>query len=165
MYILLRGHYSIYQYKLHISTSDLSLQITMHNHPSSAFVHSALTASVFRSSVWRMNATTSTSIPQNSIKPQLHQRQFLPSTNTLFHLPQSPSSSPKCRVLLAMDIRPLQPSDIPHVQQANITNLPENYFCKYYMYHALTWPQLSYVAVDVSNTAFFFWFVICAGGV
>lgn len=42
-------------------------------------------------------------------------------------------------------------SDIPHVQQANITNLPENYFCKYYMYHALTWPQLSYVAVDVSE--------------
>jgi hypothetical protein len=49
-----------------------------------------------------------------------------------------------------MDIRVMRPSDIPHVQQANITNLPENYFCKYYMYHALTWPQLSYVAVDVS---------------
>jgi len=49
-----------------------------------------------------------------------------------------------------MDIRILKPSDIPHVQQANITNLPENYFCKYYMYHALSWPQLSYVAVDVS---------------
>lgn len=43
----------------------------------------------------------------------------------------------------------LHPSDIPHVQQTNITNLPENYFCKYYMYHALSWPQLSYVAVDV----------------
>ena len=26
-----------------------------------------------------------------------------------------------------MDIRPLRPSDIPHVQTANITNLPENY--------------------------------------
>jgi hypothetical protein len=49
-----------------------------------------------------------------------------------------------------MDIRLLKPSDIPHVQQANITNLPENYFCKYYLYHALSWPQLSYVAVDVS---------------
>lgn len=49
----------------------------------------------------------------------------------------------------AMDIRVLQLSDIPHVQQTNITNLPENYFCKYYMYHALSWPQLSYVAVDV----------------
>ena len=50
-----------------------------------------------------------------------------------------------------MDIRLLHPSDIPHVQQTNITNLPENYFCKYYMYHALSWPQLSYVAVDVGN--------------
>ncbi|KAF2399110.1 N-acetyltransferase complex ARD1 subunit [Trichodelitschia bisporula] len=50
-----------------------------------------------------------------------------------------------------MDIRVMKPSDIPHVQQANITNLPENYFCKYYLYHALTWPQLSYVAVDVSR--------------
>ncbi|KAI9674355.1 MAG: N-terminal acetyltransferase A complex catalytic subunit ard1 [Trizodia sp. TS-e1964] len=50
-----------------------------------------------------------------------------------------------------MDIRVLKPSDIPHVQTANITNLPENYFCKYYLYHALSWPQLSYVAVDVSR--------------
>ncbi|PQE23898.1 N-terminal acetyltransferase A complex catalytic subunit ard1 protein [Rutstroemia sp. NJR-2017a WRK4] len=50
-----------------------------------------------------------------------------------------------------MDIRLLRPSDIPHVQHANITNLPENYFLKYYLYHALNWPQLSYVAVDVSR--------------
>jgi ribosomal protein S18 acetylase RimI-like enzyme len=49
-----------------------------------------------------------------------------------------------------MDIRVLKSSDIPHVQLANITNLPENYFCKYYLYHAMSWPQLSYVAVDVS---------------
>jgi len=49
-----------------------------------------------------------------------------------------------------MDIRLMNTSDIPHVQQANITNLPENYFAKYYLYHVLTWPQLSYVAVDVS---------------
>ena len=48
-----------------------------------------------------------------------------------------------------MDIRVLTPSDIPHVQSTNITNLPENYFLKYYLYHALSWPQLSYVAVDV----------------
>jgi ribosomal protein S18 acetylase RimI-like enzyme len=53
-----------------------------------------------------------------------------------------------------MDIRLLRPSDIPHVQLANITNLPENYFCKYYLYHAMSWPQLSYVAVDVSSSFF-----------
>ncbi|KAL8802598.1 MAG: hypothetical protein Q9182_003688 [Xanthomendoza sp. 2 TL-2023] len=50
-----------------------------------------------------------------------------------------------------MDIRVLQAADIPHVQSTNITNLPENYFLKYYLYHALSWPQLSYVAVDVSR--------------
>ena len=50
-----------------------------------------------------------------------------------------------------MDIRLLRASDIPHVQQTNITNLPENYFLKYYLYHALSWPQLSFVAVDLSH--------------
>lgn len=50
-----------------------------------------------------------------------------------------------------MDIRLMLSSDIPHVQHANITNLPENYFMKYYLYHTLSWPQLSYVAVDISR--------------
>lgn len=50
-----------------------------------------------------------------------------------------------------MDIRLLRTSDIPYVQHANITNLPENYFMKYYLYHAMSWPQLSFVAVDVSR--------------
>lgn len=45
----------------------------------------------------------------------------------------------------------MRSTDIPHVQQTNITNLPENYFCKYYMYHVLSWPQLSYAAVDDSR--------------
>ena len=69
----------------------------------------------------------------------------------------SPSDCPILRVeiwqprILSMDIRVLTPADIPHVQSTNITNLPENYFLKYYLYHALSWPQLSYVAVDVSR--------------
>ena len=52
-----------------------------------------------------------------------------------------------------VDILPLSsyPSSnihlLPSVQTCNITNLPENYFMKYYLYHALTWPQLSFVAV------------------
>ncbi|KAK0726989.1 N-terminal acetyltransferase A complex catalytic subunit ard1 [Lasiosphaeria miniovina] len=50
-----------------------------------------------------------------------------------------------------MDIRLLRPSDIPLIQHANLENLPENYFLKYYLYHALSWPQLSYVAVDVAR--------------
>ncbi|KAK4174916.1 putative N-terminal acetyltransferase [Triangularia setosa] len=52
-----------------------------------------------------------------------------------------------------MDIRLLHPSDIPLIQHANLENLPENYFLKYYLYHALSWPQLSFVAVDVSRPA------------
>jgi ribosomal protein S18 acetylase RimI-like enzyme len=50
-----------------------------------------------------------------------------------------------------MDIRPLHPRDLPNVQTANISNLPENYFLKYYLYHLLSWPQLSFVAVDASK--------------
>ncbi|KAL2363743.1 N-terminal acetyltransferase A complex catalytic subunit ard1 [Blastomyces dermatitidis] len=51
-----------------------------------------------------------------------------------------------------VDIIPLSsyPSYIsllPSIQTCNITNLPENYFLKYYLYHALSWPQLSFVAV------------------
>lgn len=54
--------------------------------------------------------------------------------------------------LKMVDILPLSsfPSYInllPSIQTCNITNLPENYFLKYYLYHALTWPQLSFVAV------------------
>ena len=57
-----------------------------------------------------------------------------------------------------VDIVPLSsyPSHIrllPSVQSCNITNLPENYFLKYYLYHALTWPQLSFVAIVRGNKA------------
>ncbi|OJT09036.1 N-terminal acetyltransferase A complex catalytic subunit ard1 [Trametes pubescens] len=34
------------------------------------------------------------------------------------------------------------------MQACNLQNLPENYTLKYYLYHALTWPQLSYVAEE-----------------
>ena len=51
-----------------------------------------------------------------------------------------------------VDIVPLSsyPSHLsllPSIQTCNITNLPENYFLKYYLYHAMTWPQLSFVAI------------------
>lgn len=52
-----------------------------------------------------------------------------------------------------MDIRCLRASDIPAVQTCNLSNLPENYFMKYYLYHALSWPQLSYVAIDTSSSS------------
>jgi ribosomal protein S18 acetylase RimI-like enzyme len=37
------------------------------------------------------------------------------------------------------------------MQNANLCCLPENYQMKYYLYHILSWPQISYVAVDHKN--------------
>jgi len=34
------------------------------------------------------------------------------------------------------------------MQNCNLLCLPENYQLKYYFYHGLSWPQLSYVAED-----------------
>ncbi len=42
---------------------------------------------------------------------------------------------------------------LPSIQTCNITNLPENYFLKYYLYHTLSWPQLSFVAIVRSRPA------------
>ncbi|KAI0796825.1 acyl-CoA N-acyltransferase [Abortiporus biennis] len=47
-----------------------------------------------------------------------------------------------------MNIRPARVDDLAGMQACNLQNLPENYTMKYYLYHALTWPQLSYVAED-----------------
>ncbi|KAI0082475.1 acyl-CoA N-acyltransferase [Panus rudis PR-1116 ss-1] len=47
-----------------------------------------------------------------------------------------------------MNIRPARVEDLPGMQACNLQNLPENYTMKYYMYHGLTWPQLSFVAED-----------------
>ncbi|EIM88060.1 acyl-CoA N-acyltransferase [Stereum hirsutum FP-91666 SS1] len=47
-----------------------------------------------------------------------------------------------------MNIRPATVDDLMGMQACNLHNLPENYTMKYYLYHALTWPSLSYVAVD-----------------
>ena len=33
-----------------------------------------------------------------------------------------------------------------NMQHCNLLCLPENYQMKYYMYHALSWPELLYVA-------------------
>ncbi|VDP60534.1 unnamed protein product [Heligmosomoides polygyrus] len=47
-----------------------------------------------------------------------------------------------------MNIRCAKPEDLINTQHANLLCLPENYQMKYYFYHALSWPQLSYVAED-----------------
>lgn len=49
--------------------------------------------------------------------------------------------------ILPLNSHPSYMHLLPGIQTCNITNLPENYFLKYYLYHALSWPQLSFVAV------------------
>ncbi|KAI7823137.1 N-alpha-acetyltransferase 11-like protein [Kickxella alabastrina] len=43
-------------------------------------------------------------------------------------------------------IRQATAGDEIAMQHCNLTNLPENYQMKYYLYHFATWPQLSFVA-------------------
>eukprot|EP00931_Biecheleriopsis_adriatica_P118143 TRINITY_DN935_c0_g1_i3.p1 TRINITY_DN935_c0_g1~~TRINITY_DN935_c0_g1_i3.p1 ORF type:complete len:223 (+),score=66.52 TRINITY_DN935_c0_g1_i3:71-739(+) len=50
-----------------------------------------------------------------------------------------------------VSIRPATIDDLPGMQACNLQCLPENYQMKYYLYHALSWPQLPQVAVDGSN--------------
>jgi len=47
-----------------------------------------------------------------------------------------------------MNIRCSTPEDLMNMQHCNLLCLPENYQMKYYLYHGLSWPQLSYVAED-----------------
>ncbi|KAG2154951.1 silencing group B protein [Suillus bovinus] len=47
-----------------------------------------------------------------------------------------------------MNIRAVRVEDLAGMQDCNLHNLPENYTMKYYLYHALSWPSLSYVAED-----------------
>ncbi|RUS29642.1 LOW QUALITY PROTEIN: hypothetical protein BC938DRAFT_480416 [Jimgerdemannia flammicorona] len=47
-----------------------------------------------------------------------------------------------------MNIRQAAVGDLLSMQNCNLLNLPENYQMKYYFYHSLSWPQLSYVAED-----------------
>ncbi|XP_068758438.1 N-alpha-acetyltransferase daf-31-like [Montipora capricornis] len=47
-----------------------------------------------------------------------------------------------------MNVRCATPEDLMNMQHCNLLCLPENYQMKYYFYHGLSWPQLSYVAED-----------------
>ncbi|KAJ4479366.1 acyl-CoA N-acyltransferase [Lentinula aciculospora] len=47
---------------------------------------------------------------------------------------------------LFMNIRLARPEDLAGMQAGNLVNLPENYLMKFWLYHIITWPQLSFVA-------------------
>ena len=88
----------------------------------------------------QLNHTTSIPplIPQKKARPQS------PIQSEVFTPRQS---SPKMVDIVPLSSYPSYIDLLPSIQTCNITNLPENYFLKYYLYHALTWPQLSFVAI------------------
>ncbi|XBW35618.1 hypothetical protein QEN19_001192 [Hanseniaspora menglaensis] len=47
---------------------------------------------------------------------------------------------------MPINIRRATIADLITMQYTNLTNLPENYTFKFYLYHLLTWPQISFVA-------------------
>lgn len=49
-------------------------------------------------------------------------------------------------------IRQARVDDLLAMQKCNLMSLPENYQLKYYFYHALSWPQLLYVAEDYNGS-------------
>uniref|UniRef100_A0A1I8I8K0 N-terminal amino-acid N(alpha)-acetyltransferase NatA n=3 Tax=Macrostomum lignano TaxID=282301 RepID=A0A1I8I8K0_9PLAT len=50
-----------------------------------------------------------------------------------------------------MNIRNATPADLMNMQDCNLQCLPENYQMKYYLYHGLSWPQLSFVAENLDG--------------
>lgn len=54
---------------------------------------------------------------------------------------------------MPINIRRATIDDIICMQNANLHNLPENYMMKYYMYHILSWPELSFVATTTTNVS------------
>jgi len=52
---------------------------------------------------------------------------------------------------MSVTIRPARADDLTAMQACNLQNLPENYTMRYYLYHAMTWPSLSYVAEDAKG--------------
>jgi ribosomal protein S18 acetylase RimI-like enzyme len=50
-----------------------------------------------------------------------------------------------------VSIRRARHEDMWAMQHCNLLCLPENYNMRYWLYHILTWPQLQYVAEDVTS--------------
>lgn len=52
---------------------------------------------------------------------------------------------------MVVTIRRATVNDLQSMQNANLHNLPENYSMKYYLYHLLSWPEASFVAVSIND--------------
>lgn len=45
-----------------------------------------------------------------------------------------------------VSIRKFDVADLQRIQACNLMSLPENYQMKYYFYHYIAWPSISWVA-------------------
>jgi N-alpha-acetyltransferase 10/11 len=52
---------------------------------------------------------------------------------------------------MSISVRRASVQDVPAIQECNLNCLPENYHLKYFLYHVLSWPQLSFVAEDATG--------------
>lgn len=50
-----------------------------------------------------------------------------------------------------VSIRKFDVSDLQKIQACNLMSLPENYQMKYYFYHYIAWPSISWVAETSDN--------------
>ncbi|ELP94010.1 acetyltransferase complex ard1 subunit, putative [Entamoeba invadens IP1] len=50
-----------------------------------------------------------------------------------------------------ISIRQALPEDLVKIQQTNLNNLPENYQLKYYYYHNMSWPTLTFLAENAEG--------------
>jgi hypothetical protein len=69
------------------------------------------------------------------------------------------------KFLNASKINFKQTEDLMNMQHCNLLCLPENYQMKYYIYHGLSWPQLSFVAEDPRGEIVGYVLVNCRGHV
>lgn len=53
---------------------------------------------------------------------------------------------------MPITIRLASVDDLQAMQNANLSNLPENYSMKYYLYHLLSWPEASFVATTTDRS-------------
>ncbi|PPQ64631.1 hypothetical protein CVT24_008368 [Panaeolus cyanescens] len=85
------------------------------------------------------------------ILPIIHKRAARPILETIIKLSLGFLDDKLEETLEQVPTTPLEikiVEDLMGMQACNLQNLPENYTMKYYLYHAMTWPGLSYVAED-----------------
>lgn len=114
------------------------------------------TVSAWAATDSRLSASRSASLEQQQ-HPHHHHQQHAhhlfrqPQQQQLQQQQQPPPASPSS--LPALTLRLARRQDVPSIQRCNLATLPENYNQQFYANHLREWPDLAFVAVDVSASA------------